>query len=262
MRCLAVVNQKGGVGKTTVTVNLASALAELGRRVLVVDLDPQGHATEGLGLGDRYDCDGPATLARALLGRWAGNPTELVMPTATGVDLIPANVEQFVVEPQLVSVRAREHRLTRLLEPLAAGYDWVLIDCPPSLGALTDNAVVAAGKVLVVAQPQDSSLRALELLLDQVHSIRTGLRVDVQVVGIVLNLWEETLVAKRTLAALSQLPVPIIGVVRRRTRLQEAWAQGRSILSLEPRSDVAQVFRDMAVAIEHHEAGELVGAQP
>jgi chromosome partitioning protein len=184
-----------------------------------------------------------------------------VATTTDGVDLIPANVEQFVVEPQLVSVRGREHRLAHLLEPLDSSYDWVLIDCPPSLGALTDNAVVAAGKVLVVAQPQDSSLRALELLLDQVQSVRSGLRVDVDVVGIVLNMWEETLVAKRTMAAISRLPVPVIGVVRRQPRLQEAWAQGRSILSLEPRSDVAQVFREMATVIERSKEA-LVGAQP
>ncbi len=261
MRSLAIVNQKGGVGKTTVAINLAAALEEAGRRVLLVDLDPQGHATEGLGLGDRYDTDAPATLAAALLGRWDGSPAELVMTGAGGIDVIPASVEQFVVEAQLVSVRGREHRLAHLLEPLSSTYDWVLIDCPPSLGALTDNAVVAAGRVLVVAQPQDSSLRALELLLDQVQSIRSGLRVDIEVIGIVLNTWEDTLVAKRTMAALSDLPIPVIGVVRRRTRLQEAWAQGRTILDLEPRSDVAQEFRGMAAAVEGAQPATLVGAR-
>lgn len=262
MRRLAVVNQKGGVGKTTVAINLAAALVEAGRRVLVVDLDPQGHATEGLGLGDRYDTDDPATLAAALLGHWDGPAADLVVAGKDGIDVIPASVEQFVVETQLVSVRGREHRLAHLLESLSSGYDWVLIDCPPSLGALTDNAVVAAGRVLVVAQPQDSSLRALELLLDQVQSIRSGLRVDVEVVGIVLNTWEETLVAKRTMAALANLPVPVVGIVRRRTKLQEAWAQGRSILDLEPRSDVAQVFRDMAAAVETDQRVALNGGQP
>jgi len=260
MRRLAVVNQKGGVGKTTVTINLAAAFTEAGRKVLVVDLDPQGHATEGLGLGDRYDAEGPVSLAAALLGRWEGPSAELVANGAGGIDVIPANVEQFVVEPQLVATRGREHRLAQLLEPLAPAYDWVLIDCPPSLGALTDNAVVAARRVLVVAQAQDSSLRALELLLDQIQSVRSGLRVDVEVTGIVVNAWEDTLVARRTMAALAQLPVPILGVIRRRTRLQEAWAQGRSILELEPRSDVAQVFRDMALALDASPA-PLVGTR-
>lgn len=255
-----MVNQKGGVGKTTVAINLAAALVEAGRRVLVVDLDPQGHATEGLGLGDRYDFEGPAILASALLGRWDGPPAELVATGAGGIDVIPANVEQFVVEPQLVAIRGREHRLAQLLEPLSDSYDWALIDCPPSLGVLTDNAVVAAGRVLVVAQAQDSSLRALELLLDQIQSVRTGLRVEVEVAGIVVNAWEETLVARRTMAALTQLPVPIVAVIRRRTRLQEAWAQGRSILDLEPRSDVAQVFRDMAFELDGRPA-PLIGTR-
>jgi chromosome partitioning protein len=259
---LAVVNQKGGVGKTTVTVNLAAAFVAVGQRVLVVDLDPQGHATEGLGLGDRYDAEGPLpTLTAALLGRWEGPAADLVVTGAEEIDVIPATVEQFVVEAQLVAVRGREHRLAHLLEQVSPKYDWVLIDCPPSLGALTDNAIVAAGQVLVVAQPQDSSLRALELLLDQVQSIRTGLRVDVEIAGIVLNMWEDTLVARRTMAALEKLPVPILAVLRRRTRLQEAWAQGRSILELEPRSDVAQVFRDL-VATLHNTQRMPVGDQP
>jgi chromosome partitioning protein len=244
VRCLAVVNQKGGVGKTTVATNLAAALAARGFRVLLVDLDPQGHATEGLGLGERYDDQG-ATLASVLLGAWDGDVSELLVRAPAGFDVIPSNVELFVAEPQLVSMRGREHRLARILEPLHAKYDWCLVDCPPSLGVLTDNAVVAGREVLVVVQAQDSSLRAFELLLDQLDSIRDGLDVDVAITGIVLNLYEDTNVSKRVDEALAKLPVPVLARLRRRVKLQEAWAEGRSILDLEPHGHASVVFRQL-----------------
>ena len=253
MRTIAVCNQKGGVGKTTVAINLGAALAERGQRTLLVDLDPQGHLTEGLGLAEAAE---PATLAGLLLGKWDGGLAELVVPVGERLDAVPASVDLFLAEAGLVLARGREHKLARALEPLRGAYDYCLIDCPPTLGQLTDNALVAAGEVLVPIQAEDTALRALELLVDQVRSLEEGLSVRVALVGLVANQVDDTRVAKRTLATLAEaVPVPVLAELRRRVALKEAWAQGRSILDAEPTGDTADAFRALA--------GRLVdGARP
>src|SRR5919205_4456970 len=184
MNTFAIANQKGGVGKTTITINLGAALAELGFRTLLVDLDPQGHLTEGLGLPEP---EGVETLAALLLGRTTVPIQTLTVTHECGVAVIPASINLFLTERDLVHLRGREYRLMRVFEPLEDKYDYTLIDCPPTLGQLTDNALVAARKALVPIQPDDTSLRALEMLLDQVHSIREGLGLMVDIVGLVVN---------------------------------------------------------------------------
>jgi chromosome partitioning protein len=247
MNTIAIANQKGGVGKTTITINLGAALAERSVRTLLVDLDPQGHLTEGLGLSEP---EGGETLAAALLGRTSVPVNRLMVSHECGVDIIPASLDLFLTERDLVHLRGREYRLRRVFEPLEDEYDYTLIDCPPTLGQLTDNALVAARKALVPIQPEDTSLRALEMLLDQVHSIREGLGLTVDIVGLVVNQADDTLVARRTLETLTKaVPVPILASIRRRVRLKEAWAAGKPVTMTEPAGDAAEAFRGLAQAI-------------
>ena len=247
MNTIAVANQKGGVGKTTITINLGAALAERGVRTLLVDLDPQGHLTEGLGLSEP---EGDETLAAAILGRTSIPIKTLTVSHECGVAIIPASLDLFLTERDLVHLRGREYRLRRVFEPLEDQYDYTLIDCPPTLGQLTDNALVAARKALVPIQPEDTSLRALEMLLDQIHSIREGLGLTVDIVGLVVNQADNTLVARRTLETLTQaVPVPILASIRRRVRLKEAWAAGKPVTMTEPSGDAAEAFRGLAHAI-------------
>src|SRR5947209_1517326 len=244
---VAVANQKGGVGKTTICINLGAALAEDGRRTLLVDLDPQGHLTEGLGLDEASE---PLTLAAALAG--GRIPAEkLVAHHSEALDVIPSSVDLFLAERQLLNLHGREYRLERTLAPLVEGYDFILIDCPPTLGLLTDNALVAARRALVPIQPEDTSLRALELFMDQVNSLAEGLGVTVEVLGLVVNEDDDTLVARRTLETVaSAVPVPVLARIRRRTRLREAWAAGRPITATDGQGDVAAAFRELAGALQ------------
>jgi chromosome partitioning protein len=247
MNTIAIANQKGGVGKTTITINLGAALAEADLRILLVDLDPQGHLTEGLGLSEP---EGDGTLAAALLGRTSLPVDTLTVSHECGVDIIPGSLGLFLTERDLVHLRGREYRLMRVFEPLEDQYDYTLIDCPPTLGQLTDNALVAARRALVPIQPEDTSLRALEMLLDQIHSIRDGLGLTVDIVGLVVNQADDTLVARRTLETLTKaVPVPILASIRRRVRLKEAWAAGKPVTMTEPTGDTADAFRGLAQAI-------------
>jgi len=245
-RCIAVVNQKGGVGKTTTTINTGAALAELGHRVLLVDLDPQGALTEGLGAEPAV---GETSLSAALLEDAAPPLSGIVRECAPNLHVLPTDDGMFLVESKLVSLRGRERRLARALEPLSSSYDVILIDCPPSLGGLTDNALVASGEALVPMQLEDTSVKALEILLDQIDSLRLALEHRVRIVGLVANLVEDNNVSKRVLAALEQLPIPIVASIRKRTKLREAWADGRSILALDARSDTADAYRALAQAL-------------
>lgn len=244
---VAVANQKGGVGKTTICINLGAALAEDGRRTLLVDLDPQGHLTEGLGLDEASE---PVTLAAALAGGRIPID-ELVVHHSDALDVIPSSVDLFLAERQLLNLHGREYRLERTLAPLTIRYDFILIDCPPTLGLLTDNALVAARRALVPIQPEDTSLRALELFMDQVNSLAEGLGVAVEVLGLVVNQDDDTLVARRTLETVaSAVPVPVLARIRRRTRLREAWAVGQPITATDSQGDAAAAFRELAGALQ------------
>jgi chromosome partitioning protein len=244
---IAIMNQKGGVGKTATTLNLGGALAELGYRVLLVDLDPQGHLTEAAGLAET---PAPATLAQAMLDRWQGDVHELVTNWRPNLDAIPTNLDMFLLEPALYQERGREYRLARVLEPLAEEYDVVLVDCPPSLGALTDNALVFTKRAAVPVQSEDSTLRALRLLLEQVASLNHALRMDVEVAGLVVNLYDARRgrVVTSVMEQLQAMTLPILAVIQDRKEVREAWRDSKPVVEYAPGSPNADAYRGLAKA--------------
>ncbi len=260
------MNQKGGVGKTTTTANLGGALAEAGYRVLLVDLDPQGHLTEACGVPEATPS---ATLAATLLmdaDRVGPEQVErLPAPWRDGIDVIPTHVDSFLLERELYRMRGVEWRLQRVLEAVDAldRWDVCLIDCPPSLGVLTDNALVAAGQALVPVQSEDSALRALRLLLDQITTMQAELRVRVDVVGMVVNLFDRRRgrIVTSTLAELEAMPLPILATVQDLAVVREAWRAGLPVVEYAPESPSAQTYRELARRLTGQALeGEIGGA--
>jgi chromosome partitioning protein len=263
MQRFAVVNQKGGVGKSATTMNVGAALAEFGRRVLLVDLDPQGHLTRALGLDDARS---PATLANALLGEWSGELRDLLSPYREGLDVIATHPDMFLLEPRMygANIRAREYRLSRLLDALEPAYDVCLIDCPPSLAALTDNALVATrrpgatdehagGAVVVPVQAEDSSLDALRLLFDQIRTVEQELRLQIDVAGLVVNLYDARRgrIATSTLDAYRGMDgLEVLAVIGDRTAIREAWRLHRPVTEHASDSDAAGWYRDLAKQLD------------
>jgi chromosome partitioning protein len=185
-RILAVVNQKGGVGKTTTTVNLAAALAQAGRRVLLVDLDPQGNATMGSGVDKRTV---GRTVYHALLGlgELSGIRTR---SEKGGYDLVPANRDLAGAEVELVELSARETRLKSALERVAADYDYILVDCPPSLSLLTVNALAAAQSVLIPMQCEYYALEGLSDLVGTIKRVRGNLNPGLEIAGLLRTMYD------------------------------------------------------------------------
>ena len=185
-RVLAVVNQKGGVGKTTTSVNLAAALAQAGRRVLLVDLDPQGNATMGSGIDKRTA--GP-TVYHVLLGL-SELPAARLRLERGGFDLLPANRDLAGAEIELVGLDGRETRLKRALESVAHEYDFALIDCPPSLSLLTVNALTAAQRVLIPMQCEYYALEGLSDLVGTIKRVRANLNPELEIAGLLRTMYD------------------------------------------------------------------------
>ncbi|HEX5568303.1 MAG TPA: ParA family protein [Streptomyces sp.] len=253
----AVTNQKGGVGKTATTIGVGGALAEAGRNVLLVDLDPQGHMTDALKVAQGPTGDGAANLYRALIGEYRGSPADLIAPHSQPggrLDTIPTTVEMFLAVRELDRTRAREHKLDRLLEAVRGVYDHVLIDAPPSLDVLTDNALAAADGALIPVQAEDSSLKALSLLLPQIASVDADLRrTPLRLHGLVVNLLRRppSTLARSVLAELEKLDgLPILGTVPMSVTITEAWRTGRTVVDYAPDSEHADVYRSIAKALE------------
>jgi chromosome partitioning protein len=244
-RILAVANQKGGVGKTTTAINLGSCLATLGLRTLVVDLDPQGNATTGLGLDPRsMDATMYDVLMREL-------PLENCIE-ATAVKhlfVAPASLDLAGAEIELVPAFSRELRLRRAIEVVAPDYDYVLIDCPPSLGLLTVNGLAAAGEVLVPIQCEYYALEGLGQLLRNVDLVKRSLNPTLEVTTIVLVMYDaRTRLSDQVVAEVRQHFGDKVcrTVVPRTVRLSEAPSFGQPIITFDPMSRGAVAYRELA----------------
>jgi len=247
---LAVANQKGGVAKTTTVVSLGAALAEQGRRVLLVDLDPQACLTFSLGL----DPDELLMSAHdVLLGRVSAGT--VAQRTKDGPDVLPATIELAGCEAVLLQRRGREHALRKALAPLLSAYDDVIIDCPPSLGVLTLNGLTAASEVLVPLQPETLAHRGVGQLMDTVYDVQRLTNAKLGVLGVLPTLYDgRTVHARDVLADITgRFGVLLLGPpIPRSIRFAEAPAAGRSVLGVAPRSAGARAYRELARTLALH----------
>jgi chromosome partitioning protein len=244
---LAIANQKGGVAKTTTVASLGAALAELGQKVLLVDLDPQACLTFSLGIDpEDLELSVHHVLTKGL------SPTEVMIETEDGVDLLPATIELARAEADLLTRTGREHVVKMAVEELSEGddaYDWVLLDCPPSLGVLTVAALTAATGVLIPLQCETLSHRGVGQLLDTVHDVRRFTNRKLEVWGVLPTLYDgRTNHARAVLETISETysldvvepPIP------KSIRFAEAPAAGRSILGTTRKHRGADAYRDVA----------------
>ncbi|WP_342373394.1 ParA family protein [Propioniciclava soli] len=243
---IAMTNQKGGVGKTTTTINLGAALVETGRRVLIVDFDPQGSASVGLGVNP-HTLD--ASIYNLLLGRDL-NPADVVIDSGVeGLDLLPANIDLSAAEVQLVSEVAREQTLRRVLKPLRSAYDVILIDCAPSLGLLTVNALTASDQVVIPLECEFFALRGVALLTDTIAKVTDRLNPDLEILGIVGTMYDgRTLHSREVLERVVEAFGDTVfhTVIKRTVKFPETTVAGEPITSYAPSSPGADAYRMLA----------------
>jgi chromosome partitioning protein len=245
-RVLAVCNQKGGVGKTTSTINLGAALAEYGRRVLLVDFDPQGALSVGLGVQPQQL---DVTIYNVLMERSAAIEDTVLRTCVDDMDLLPSNIDLSAAEVQLVAEVGREQALARTLKPVLDHYDYILVDCQPSLGLLTVNALAAADSVIIPLECEFFSLRGVALLIDTIEKVRERLNPKLDITGILATMYDpRTLHSREVMARVVEAFGDIVfdTVINRTVRFPETTVAGEPITRWAPRSAGAKAYRSLA----------------
>ncbi len=245
VKVIAIANQKGGVGKTTTSVNLSACLASLGKRVLLVDIDPQGNATSGFGIDK-------SKIKKSMYNVLVDDiPAQEVIEKTTveNLKILPATIQLAGAEIELVSVMSRETKLKRTIDQINYDYDYVLIDCPPSLGLLTINSLTAANSVLVPIQCEFYALEGLSQLMNTVALVQKNLNPILELEGVVLTMFDSR----------TNLSIQVVDEVKnhfnnkvyrtmipRNVRLSEAPSHGQSIIQYDPKSKGAEMYLELA----------------
>lgn len=244
-RVFGVVNQKGGVGKSTTAVNLSAALGEAGQKVLLIDLDPQGNATSGFGLNknERELC-----IYNALLGDT--NIADIIEPVEIEhVFVVPATIQLAGAEIELVSAMSRENRLKTIIEDVRDDFDYIIVDCPPSLGLLTINALTAAEGLIIPIQCEYYALEGLSKLLDSVRLVKTHLNPSLEVFGVVMTMFDSrTRLASQVVEEVRDFFTAKVfrTLIPRTVRLSEAPSFGQPAITYDPTGKGAEAYRSLA----------------
>lgn len=255
---IAVVNQKGGVGKTTAAINLGIGLAGAGRRVLLIDADPQGSLTDCLGFPEPDEME--ITLANVMLN--VMNETEMpadygILAHKEAVEVLPANIELSGIEITLVSMPYREYVLKKCVDRLRPRYDYILIDCAPSLGLLTINALAAADTVIIPVQAAKPSVRGLQQLIRTIGKIKKQVNPRLRIAGILPSMVDARTTYARDVIDLLQdsygEQLRIFDSIPRSVRMEETSAEGKSIYRHEPKGKTAEAYRKLVREVLSHE---------
>ncbi|MDP2935883.1 MAG: AAA family ATPase [Dehalococcoidia bacterium] len=251
-KIIAVANQKGGTAKTTTTLNLGAALAEKGRRVLLIDMDPQGSLAVGWGISDVYNL--PKTVYHVLMGEAALKET--IISVRLNVDVAPANIYLSAAEFQLINKHRREDKLKNALQPVRDLYDYIMIDCPPSLGLLTVNALSASDQVLIPMSCDFYSMVGVTLLLDTIREIQVEVNPKLTVLGILATRYDARTLHSREVLERTKIEMGkglrvFESLIKETVRFKESPVVGQSILEYAGNNDGARAYRALAEEVEN-----------
>lgn len=253
---MSIANQKGGVGKTTSSVNLSAGLASLGNKVLLIDTDPQGNATSGVGINK---ADVPYCIYNVLVEEVPAEDV-IVSTDMVNLDIIPATIQLAGAEIELVQIMSREMRLSKALEQLQEEYDYIIIDCPPSLGLLTLNALTASNSVIIPVQCEYYALEGLSQLLNTIRLVQKHLNKHLMIEGVLLTMLDaRTNLGIEVVAEVKKYFQEKVykSIIPRNIRLSEAPSHGQPIINYDPKSKGAEVYLELAKEVM--QSGERVG---
>lgn len=245
-KAIAIFNQKGGVGKTTTNINLAACLAIKGKKVLVLDIDPQGNTTSGLGISKR----GLENTMYEVLIEEGYDPGNAIRHTVVkGLDIIPASVELAGAEVEMVQLEGREKRLKRALDTIRDGYDYIFIDCPPSLGLLTINSLTAVDSVLIPIQCEFYALEGVSQLMSTIELVKKSMNKNLSIQGVILSMFDgRTNLSIQVVEEVKRYFKQKVytTVIPRNVRLAEAPSYGLPIMEYDPKSNGARAYMEFA----------------
>lgn len=245
-KAIAIFNQKGGVGKTTTNINLATCLAIRGKRILVLDIDPQGNTTSGLGISKK---ELKNTMYEVLIDEKVGPMDAIIQTGIPNLDLIPASVQLAGAEVELVQLEGREKRLKKALEQIKGQYDYIFIDCPPSLGLLTINSLTAVDSVLIPIQCEFYALEGVSQLMSTIELVKKNLNKDLEIQGVILSMFDgRTNLSIQVVEEVKKYfrEKVYTTVIPRNVRLAEAPSHGLPITHYDPSSKGAGAYSDFA----------------
>ena len=245
-KAIAIFNQKGGVGKTTTNINLGASLARLGKKVLIIDIDPQGNTTSGIGVAKNELSD---TVYEVLIQENYDTRKAILHTATDGLDVIPANVDLAGAEIELVGLKGREARLKKSIDKVREDYDYIFIDCPPSLGLLTINSLTAVDSVLIPIQCEFYALEGVSQLVSTIELVKKRLNKDLEVEGVVLSMFDgRTNLAVQVVQEVKKYfgSKVFSTVIPRNVRLAEAPSFGMAITEYDPKSKGARAYKAFA----------------